>query len=218
MRVGENFWKLVCLVFLILGAYGLVILNDLVTEKSNLLDSQKKVLLKQRLLVENSAWVKNLAAVEPVRKAWLTYLPQDNSVALAKAHLLNAMRALAKDTGAMNLNVTATEVEVDAKNTLDNNIAIAQINHPSSLMKDQPEILPKSVHLIKLKVSGRFDPAAFSKLLRAIEDEGKFISIERVSVRGAQMELNLRYYWRNTLDKTASIVKKSDFSLIIETC
>ena len=74
------------------------------------------------------------------------------------------------------------------------------------------DTLPEGVHLIKVKLGGRFEPVAFTKLLQALE-EGRFTIVERVSVRGVQMELDLRYYWQLKLGKAAVMPENTAASL-----
>ena len=204
MKTGARLWQLVGMVILILGAYGLMELYDAIKVKKNQLDIQLQLVLKQKELLRDNHWVEDLAAVDLVRQAWLTYLPSADSVAVAKAHLLNDMRSLAQNAGITNLYVTATEIEADEKSNTafgyNSNTGSAS-NFSSSSHKVDADVLPEGVHLIKVKLGGRFDPAVFTKLLRALEGEGRFTIVERASVRGAQMELNLRYYWRMSHDK-----------------
>jgi hypothetical protein len=198
MKTGERFWQLIGLVFFILGTYGLIDLNDQIKEKNNQLDRQYQILIKeQKLIQNNNYWVKNLKAINLVQQAWLSYLPLEDSVAVAKAHLLNDMRVLAKNTGVINLSITASETDEDNKDTSVDNNTISLQNETSNFKKNEPESLPANVHLIKVKLTGNFDPTVFTKMLHALENNEKIISIERVSVRGPQMEVNLRYYWRN---------------------
>lgn len=220
MKTGARFWQLVGLVFFILGAYGLAELYDAIQAKEKQLDSQQQLVKKQRALLHNNHWAANLAAVDSVRQAWLTYLPQEDSVAVAKAHLLNDMRTLAQNAGMANLSVTATEVENDEKDNATpehGNNARSKNSFASSRKKSETDALPAGVQLIKVKLAGRFNPAAFTQLLRALGEEGRFAVVEHASVRGAQMELNLRCYWRMNTSKTAAKPENTNVSLIATT-
>lgn len=217
MKTGDRFWQLIGLVFFILGAYGLVDLYDQIKEKNNQLDRQYQILVKHQMLMQNDFWAKNLKAVNLVQKAWLSTLPLEDSVAVAKAHLLNDMRVLAKNTGAINLSITASEIEEDDNATsVDNNTVSSQNKTSNNYKKNEPESLPVNVHLIKVKLTGRFDPTVFTKLIHNLEESGKIITIERVSVRGPQMELNLRYYWRNNPVKATTMAKITDTPTILQ--
>lgn len=217
MKTGARFWQLVGLVFFILGAYGLAELYDAVQAKQKQLDSQQQLALKQRALLHDNHWTANLAAIDSVRQAWLMYLPQEDSVAVAKAHMLNDMRTLAQNAGMTNLSITATEVEDNEKGSagsaLGNNAHSAN-GFASSARKSEADALPAGVQLIKVKLAGRFNPAAFTQLLDALGEERWFAVIERASVRGAQMELNLRCYWRMNTSKTTAKPENPDAPLI----
>lgn len=209
MKTGARFWKLVGLVALILGAYGLADIHDSVKAGEKRLDSQLQLLSKQRALVHENHWAADLESVDLVRQAWLNHLPSENSVAVAKAHLLNEVRSMARSAGMTTLSVTATEVE-------DNETSKASSSYgfSSSQKKTEAEVLPAGVHLIKVKIEGRFNPTAFAALIRALEEEGRSTIIERVSVRGAQVELNLRCYWLMSAGKAAVVSRLHDASLM----
>ena len=215
MKTGARFWKLIGMVILILSAYGLMELFDAIKARNSQLGIQQQLLLKQRILLHDNHWVADLAAIDLVRQAWLAYLPSADSVAVAKAQLLNDMRSLAQNSGLTNLSVTATEVDENEKsNTASSyNSGLGSTSaFSSSYKKSDTEAPPKGVHLIKVKLGGRFDPAVFTKLLRALE-EGRFTIVESASVRGTQMELNLRYYWQMNLSKAAVMPENTGASL-----
>ena len=211
MKTGARFWKLIGLVILILGAYGLAELHDSVKAKEKRLDSQQQLLSKQRVLLHENHWAADLESVDQVRQAWLKHLPSENTAAVAKAHLLNDIRSLARSAGMATLSVTATEME-------DNETSKAPSSYGfnSSQKKIEAEVLPAGVHLIKVKIEGRFNPSAFAALMKALEEEGRPTIIERVSVRGTQMELNLRCYWLMGAGKTAAISRHRDVSLMAD--
>lgn len=210
MKTGARFWKLIGLVILILGAYGLAELHDSVKAKEKRLDSQQQLLSKQRALAHENHWAADLESVDLVRQAWLKHLPSENSVAVAKAHLLNDIRSMARSAGMTTLSVTATEMEDNETSK-----AASSYGFNSSQKKIEAEVLPAGVHLIKVKIEGRFNPSAFAALMKALE-EGRPTIIERVSVRGTQMELNLRCYWLMGAGKTAAISRHRDVSLMAD--
>lgn len=218
MKTGARFWQLVGLVIFILGAYGLAELYDAVNVREKQISTQKHILSRQKTLLQNNHWAADLAAVDLLRQAWLTYLPPEDSVAVAKAHLLNDMRSLAENAGMTNLSVTATEVEdKSSAGSAPGTHPRSANNYGSSDKKTEADALPEGVRLIKVKLAGRFNPAAFTALLRALEESGRFAVIERASVRGVQMELNLRCYWRTNTSKTAAKPENPDASLIATT-
>lgn len=212
MKTGARFWQLVGLVIFILATYGLAELHDAVKAREKQLDNQQQILSKQRLLLHDNHWGADLAAVDSVRQAWLAHLPLEDSVAVAKAHLLNEMRLLAQNAGMTNLSVTATEVEDKEKGN-----ATSSYGFNSGQKRAEADALPEGVRLIKVKLEGRFNPASFTQLLRTLEEEGRFTIVDRASVRGAQMELNLLCYWRMNASKSAAISHNPDASLIADT-
>ncbi|MDP2964089.1 MAG: hypothetical protein Q8N54_15165 [Sulfurimicrobium sp.] len=211
MKTGARFWKLVGLVFLILGAYGLAELHDSVKAGDKRLVGQQQLLSKQRALLHENHWIADLESVEQVRQAWLKHLPSENTAAVAKAHLLNDIRSMAKSAGMTTLSVTATEMEDNEAGKTPSSYGF----NPGQ-KKTEAETLPAGVHLIKVKIEGRFTPSTFAALMKALEEEGRPTIVERVSVRGAQMELNLRCYWLMSTDKTAAISHHRDISLIAD--
>lgn len=210
MKAGARFWQLIGMVMLILGAYGLIEQYDTVKIKKNQLDTQKQILLKQKTVLNDSHWVEDLAAVDSVRTAWLAYLPTADSVAVAKAQLLNDMRSLAQNAGVTNLLVTATEVEKE-KNSLASGYN-SNFGSTAYLSSDRNpaeiDTLPEGVLLIKVKLGGRFEPAAFTALLQELEN-GRFAVVERISIRGVQMELSLRHYWQRNLSIAGNVSEKA---------
>lgn len=193
MKTGARFWQLIGLTFLILAWYGLAELDDAVTAKQKQLQDQRMLLTKQEDLLRDNQWKSNLADIEKIRTKWLAYIPEENSPALAKAHLLNDLRSAAVNVGILNATVNATEGELEEQagsSAASTNSAYAKAS------ENKAKTLPTGLHVIKVNIVGRFDPAAFTKLIRVLEDERRFAVIERVSVRGVQMDLNLRCYWR----------------------
>ena len=113
------------------------------------------------------------------------------------------------------MTVTATEEVANEKSSTAsdyNSSASYTDNFSSSNKKTGANTLPAGVNLIKVKLGGTFDPAAFTKLLRAIEEGGRFTIVERATVLGTQMELNLRYYWRINHRNTATLPEHSNAS------
>lgn len=209
MKTGTRFWRLIGLVILILGAYGLAEFHDSIEAGEKRLDGQHQLLSKQRALVHENHWEADLKSVDQVRQAWLKHLPSENTAAVAKAHLLNDIRSMARSAGMATLSVTATEMEDDETSK-----APSSYGFNSSQKKSEAETLPAGVHLIKVKIEGRFTPPAFAALMKALEEEGRSTIIERVSVRGTQMELNLRCYWLMGASKTTAASQLHDASLM----
>lgn len=211
MKTGARFWKLIGLVILILGAYGLAELHDSVKAADKQLVSQQQLLSKQRALLHENHWTTDLESVDQVRQAWLKHLPAENTAAVAKAHLLNDIRSVARSAGMTSLSVTATEMEDNEASK-----APSAYGFNPGQKKTEAEALPAGVHLIKVKIEGRFNPSAFAGLMKALEEEGRTTIIERVSVRGAQLELNLRFYWLMGTGKNAAISRHRDVSLVAD--
>ncbi|MCU6434934.1 hypothetical protein LPB67_14245 [Undibacterium sp. Jales W-56] len=203
MKTGERFWQLVGMVLLILVAYGLAELYDVNVAQQKQLESQRQLLLRQESLLKNNHWAANLLAVQKVQSAWMTYLPVEKSSTFAKARLLSDVRDLAKDAGIVNIAVTATDAEGGEKTDAAYGHYGAQTSNQSGSDKSKLDVLPSGVQVIKLTVTGRFDPAPFTKLLRSLEEVQRFTVIERVVVRGTQLEIGIRCYWHkgNGLDK-----------------
>lgn len=194
MKTGERFWQLLGMVMLILVAYGLVELYDVNMAQQKQLESQSQLLERQERLLKNNHWPENLIAVQKVQKAWVSFLPTEKSPTFAKARLLSDIRDLAKDAGIPNLVVSATDAEGGDK--VDSSASGEKFTYQSSGDKNKLDVLPSGVQVIKLTVTGRFDPLAFTKLLHSMEDAQRFIIVERAIVRGAQMEIGIRCYWR----------------------
>ncbi|MFZ6749295.1 hypothetical protein [Undibacterium sp. Ren11W] len=195
MKTGERFWQLIGFVFGILSIYGLLEFSDAINAKQAQLGSLQQLLSRQEALLRDNHWTENLDSVEKVRKAWTSYLPVEKTPTFAKAHLLSDVRNFAKEAGITNLTVTATDAEGGEK-TDDKTSSKAQPAVRFAGEKKKEEPLPKGVQMIKLTVTGRFDPVAFYKLLEKQEEAQRFSVIERLTVRGAQMELGIRCYWR----------------------
>ncbi|MBI1891035.1 MAG: hypothetical protein HYS18_10335 [Burkholderiales bacterium] len=194
MKTGARFWQLIGLTFLILAWYGLAELDDAVTAKQKQLQDQRMLLTKQEDLLRDNQWKSNLADIEKVRTKWLAYIPEENSPALAKAHLLNELRSAAVNVGILNATVNATEGELEEQ--ANSSVSGSTNSAYAKAGESKAKLLPSGLHVIKVNIVGRFDPAAFTKLVRVLEDERRFTVIERISVRGVQMDLNLRCYWR----------------------
>jgi hypothetical protein len=195
MKTGERFWQLIGLVFGILSIYALLELSDALNAKQTQFASVQQLLSRQEALLSDNHWAENLASVEQVRKAWTSYLPVEKTPTFAKARLLSDVRNFAKEAGITNLMVTATDAEGGEK-TDDKTSSKVRPAARFGGEKNKEEPLPKGVQMIKLTVTGRFDPAALHKLLQKQEEVQRFSAIERVTVRGAQLELGIRCYWR----------------------
>ncbi|MET3119126.1 hypothetical protein AAKU64_003365 [Undibacterium sp. GrIS 1.8] len=196
MKTGERFWQLVGMVMLILIIYGLTELYDLNTVQKKQLDSQNELLDRQERLLKNNQWRENLIAVQQVKKAWIEFLPTEKSPTFAKARLLSDIRDLAKGAGVPNLAVTAADAEGGDKTDLSPGAFKAKSTYQTNGDKNKLDVLPSGVQMIKLTVTGRFDPLAFTKLLHSFEEAQRFTVVERAIVRGAQMEIGIRCYWR----------------------
>jgi hypothetical protein len=211
MQTGKNFWQLVGMVFFILIAYGLMELSDSIAAGGKQLEAQRKLLSRQKTLLRDNHWPENLHAADQARKAWMRYLPLEKSATFAKARLLSEMRLIAKDSGIANLTVTATEVEEgnDASERTGNKVGSGYAAGPVARFgkNKNDDRLPAGVHMIKLTVSGRFDSAGFYKLLQKQEDAQRFSVVERITVRGTQLELGIRCYWRLETNSGAGTAK-----------
>ncbi|MET3138888.1 hypothetical protein AAKU61_003261 [Undibacterium sp. GrIS 1.2] len=196
MKTSERFWQLVGIVMLILVAYGLAELYDVIVIQQKQLESQNQLLGRQEGLLKNNRWRENLQDVQKVQKAWVEFLPSEKSPTFAKARLLSDIRDLAKDARVANLVVTATDAENGDKTGLSAGAYGAKQPYQSNDDKNKLDMLPSGVQMIKLTVTGRFDPLAFTKLLHSLEETQRFTVIERAIVRGAQMEIAIRCYWR----------------------
>lgn len=201
MQTGQRFWQLIGFVFFILLVYGLLELSDAIAARQVQLKNQQQLLSRQETLLRDNRWVENLRSAEQLRQAWMNYLPTEKSPTFAKARLLSDLRNLAKEAGIANLVVTATDAEGGDKinEKTNDKTAAGSVTRPGTRFgsdKNKEDALPAGVQMIKLTIAGRFDPAAFNKLLQKQADTQRFSVIERVTVRGSQLELGIRSYWR----------------------
>lgn len=213
MQTGKRFWQLIGFVFFILIVYGLMELSDAIAARQLQLKSQQQLLSRQEALLRDNHWPENLRLADQARKAWMSYLPVEKSPTFAKARLLSDIRNIAKEAGIANLTVTATDAEGGDKasgqagdKANSGNVARPLARFGADKKKD--DLLPVGVQMIKLTLSGRFDPVAFNKLMQKQADVQRFLVIERVTVRGAQLELGIRSYWRiepNALPGTSTV-------------
>lgn len=201
MQTGKRFWQLIGFVVFILMALGLLELSDAIVARQAQLKSQKILLARQEALIRDNHWEVNLRAAEQARKAWMNYLPAEKTPTFAKAHLLSDLRNYAKEAGMFNIIVTATDAEGgDKANDKVNEKAATSISaRPVPRFgadKKKDDLLPAGVQMIKLTISGRFEPATFYKFMQKLTDAQRFSVIDRVTVRGMQLELGMRCYWR----------------------
>ncbi len=198
MNTGARFWQLVGVVVLILGGYALAELHDAVQAKQKQLESQQQLLFRQQALLRDNRWIENRQEIERIQREWLAYLPVEESATVAKAHLLSQIRTVAQQAGIQNLNVTATDAEGGQPATSAGATGTARTNSVSRPGDAKPKAdqLPAGVQVIKLRVAGHFQPTAFVKLLLALEQEQQFAIIERLTVRGTQLEVGIRCYRR----------------------
>ena len=201
MQTGQRFWNLIGLVFFILIAYGLMELSDAIAARQLQLKSQQQLLTRQEALIKDNHWPENLRAVDQVRKGWMNYLPVEQSATFAKARLLSDFRDMAKEAGVANLTVSATDSEGTDKANEKTGDTKGSGSIPRAITrfgtdKNKESPLPTGVQMIKLTIAGRFEPAAFNKLLKKQADARNFAVIERLTVRGGQLEMGIRYYWR----------------------
>lgn len=218
MQTGKRFWQLVGFVFFILIAYGLMELSDAISARQLQLKSQQQLLSRQEALLHDNRWQANLRSVEQARKAWMAYLPWEKSPTFAKARLLSDFRDIAKEAGITNLTVSATDAEGGdkANEKAGVNATSTYAGRPVARFgsdKNKENLLPTGVQMIKLTIAGRFDPAGFNKLLKKLADTQRFSVMERVTVRGTQLELGIRYYWRlesqPAIGATTGVVKSN---------
>jgi len=198
MKIGAKFWQLIGVVLFILIGYALNELSDSIEANREHLRDRILLLAKQETLLRNNHWIENLHAVEAVREAWLGSLPTENSATFVKARLLSDVRDIAKDAGLNSVRVSATDSEGGDKPSGNTN-SNSSDNQPSAYQGNRQkkgDALPSGVQMIKLNITGRFDPVAFNKLLLILKDKEQFAVIERIAVRGTQLELGLRCYWR----------------------
>lgn len=210
MQTGERFWQLVGAAIFILCAYGLAELFDSNTARQKQLANQQQLLVRQQAALKDSRWDQKLKDAEQVQKAWLAYLPVEKSATFAKARLLSDVRQLAKDAGIVGATVSALDAEGGEKT----GTALTSYGAGSSSSvqdKTKPSSLPSGVQMIKVTLIGRFDPVPFGRLLDTLEDAQKFTVVERVLVRGTQLEVNIRCYWHldAQVDKLAAVVTDS---------
>ena len=196
MNTGARFWQLVGVVVLILGGYVLAELHDAVQAKQKQLESQQQLLFRQQALLRDNRWIENRREIERIQREWLAYLPVEESATVAKAHLLSEIRAVAQQAGIQNLNVTATDAEGGQSSTSTGVAGTTRAPSRSGDAKAKAAQLPAGVQVIKLRVAGNFQPTAFVKLLLALEQEQQFAIIERLTVRGTQLEVGIRCYRR----------------------
>ena len=201
MQTGKRFWNLMGLVFFILVAYGLMELSDAIVARQLELKSQEQLLTRQEALIRDNHWSEDLRAVDQVRKGWMNYLPVEKSATFAKARLLSDFRDMAKEAGITNLTVSATDSEGDDKASDKAGNTTTSGSAPRTVArfgteKNKESALPAGVQMIKLTIAGRFEPTAFNKFLKKQADAHNFAIVERLTVRGGQLELGIRYYWR----------------------
>ncbi|MDO8178821.1 MAG: hypothetical protein Q7T62_11295 [Undibacterium sp.] len=213
MQTGKRFWQLISFVFFILIVYGLMELSDAIAARQLQLKSQQQLLSRQEALLRDNHWPENLRLADQARKAWMSYLPVEKSPTFAKARLLSDLRHIAKEAGIANLTVTATDAEGGdkASDKVGDKASAGNVARPLARFgadKNKDDLLPVGVQMIKLTLSGRFDPVAFNKLMQKQEEVQRFLVIDRVTVRGAQLELGIRSYWRikpNALPGTSTV-------------
>lgn len=201
METGKRFWQLIGFVVFILTAYGLLELSDAIAARQTQLKGQQRLLVRQETLLRDNHWDVNSRAAEQARKAWMNYLPVEKTPTFAKAHLLSDLYAYAKGAGMFNIIVTATDAEGGDKGNDKMNDKAAATVAPRSFPRFGPDkkkedLLPAGVQMIKLTIAGRFEPATFYKLMQKLTDAQRFSVIDRVTVRGMQLELGIRCYWR----------------------
>ncbi|MBC3812491.1 hypothetical protein [Undibacterium aquatile] len=193
MQTGERFWQLVGAAIFILCAYGLAELFDSNTARQKQLANQQQLLVRQQAALKESRWDQKLKDAEQVQKAWLAYLPVEKSPTFAKARLLSDVRQLAKDAGIVGATVSALDAEGGEKTGTA--LTSYGAGSGSSVQDKTKSSLPSGVQMIKVTLIGRFDPVPFGRLLDTLEDAQKFTVVERVLVRGTQLEVNIRCYW-----------------------
>jgi hypothetical protein len=201
METGKRFWLLIGFVAFILVAYALLELSDAVAARQTQLKGAQTLLARQETLLNDNHWNINLRTAEQARKDWLNYLPVEKTPTFAKAHLLSDLNQYAKEAGMFNIIVTATDAEGGdtANDKMNDKSATSYVSRPPprfGVEKKKEASLPTGVQMIKLTISGRFDPATFYKFMQKLEDSQRFSVIDRVTVRGVQLELGVRCYWR----------------------
>lgn len=209
MQTGERFWQLVGAAIFILCAYGLAELFDSNAARQKQLANQQQLLVRQQAALKESRWDQKLKEAEQVQKAWLAYLPVEKSPTFAKARLLSDVRQMAKDAGVVGVTVSALDAEGGEKT----GTALTSYGTGSSTSaQDKTKVskLPSGVQMIKVTLIGRFDPAPFGRLLDVLEDTQNFTVVERVSVRGTQLEVNIRCYWHLDAQADKSVTAITD--------
>lgn len=201
METGKRFWQLIGFVAFILIAYALLELSDAVAARQTQLKGLQILLARQETLLRDNHWNLNLRAAEQARKDWLAYLPVEKTPTFAKAHLLSDLNHYAKEAGMFNIIVTATDAEGGdkANDKMNDKSATSAVSRPPprfGVEKKKEDVLPTGVQMIKLTIAGRFDPTTFYKFMQKLEDSQRFSVIDRVTVRGVQLELGVRCYWR----------------------
>ncbi|MBR7794046.1 MULTISPECIES: hypothetical protein [Undibacterium] len=205
MQTGERFWQLVGAAIFILCAYSLAELFDSNAARQKQLANQQQLLVRQQAALKESRWDQKLKDAERIQKAWLAYLPAEKSATFAKARLLSDVRQLAKDAGIVGVTVSAQDAEGGEKT----DAALTSYGTKSAQDKTKSS-LPSGVQMIKVTLIGRFDPTPFGRLLDTLEDQQKFTVVERVLVRGTQLEVNIRCYWHLDAGADQSVAATTD--------
>jgi len=195
MRMGERFWQLIAVVFAILVLYGLTSLYDFNVVQQKQLLNQQQLLMKQQAMLKGNHWQSYAKDAEKLKKAWLAYLPTERSPTSAKAKLLSDIRALAQNSGIPNVVVSAGDAE-GGESVKSGNPFYADKSELGSKASSKSQSLPTQVQMIKLTINGRFDPIPFKHLIRNIDETLPFTVIDSVRVRGTQLEMGIRCYWR----------------------
>lgn len=201
METGKRFWQLIGFVAFILIAYGLLELSDAITARQTQLKGLQTLLTRQETLLRDNHWNLNLREAEQARKAWMNYLPAEKTPTFAKAHLLSDLNRYAKEAGMFSIVVTATDAEGSdkANDKIGDKAAASIAPRPFprfGVDKKKEDLLPAGVQMIKLTISGRFEPATFYKFMQKLADSQRFSVVDRVTVRGLQLEFGVRCYWR----------------------
>ena len=204
MQTGNRFWYLISIVAMILVIYGLLNLQDAIGAQQKQLDTQISLLQKQKKMLAGNEWIKNLKQAETAQKQWRSYLPAEKNITYAKAKLISDFRNLALDSGMTGISVNANEQDGNEKTAL---ASIGKESGGNTLTRkdSKADALPDNVQMLKLSLTGRFDPIAFNKLIKRLDDANRFIVIEKVSAKGAQLEIGVRCYWQTeTASDTAN--------------
>lgn len=201
METGKRFWQLIGFVVFILISYGLLELSDAIAAKKTQLKGLQALLTRQEILLRDNHWNANLRNAEQARKAWMNFLPVEKTPTFAKAHLLSDLNRYAKEAGMFSIIVTATDAEGSdkANDKIGDKAATSIAPRPLprfGVDKKKEDLLPTGVQMIKLTIAGRFEPATFYKFMQKLADSQRFSVVDRVTVRGLQLELGVRCYWR----------------------